>query len=188
MPRHTRFVASSIVSSNRAANCRAAQDAQAVVGERRCVDHAQDARVEVAAAAERIEVLARERVEQDGVDREVAPAARVFDGHERVARDLESAMPAADLRLAAGQRHVDARHLVDRERLADGVDPADGLEQAAQAVGRHAVHLEIDVGGGQAQETIPHPAAGDERAAAGVAHGPRDGQRRRGQRLDRAFH
>ncbi len=165
-----------------------AQDAQAVVGERPLVDHPQHARVEVAASAERIEVLAGERVEQDGVDGEVAPAARVFDGHPRVARDLEAAMPAADLRLATGEGHVHARHLVDRERLAHRVDAADGLEQAAQAVGRHAVHLEIDVGGGQAEEPIPHPSAGDERAAAGVAHGPRNGQRRPGQRLDRAFH
>ena len=151
-------------------------------------DAAEDAALEVAPAAERVEVLLRERIEEDGVDREIAPPAGLFDGHPGVAGDLEAAVPAADLRLAAGQRDIDARHLVDRERLADGIDAPGGLEQAAQSARLDAVHLEVDVGGVDPEEPVAHPSAGDQRAAARGAHRLRDRQRRAGQRLDRAAH
>ncbi len=101
---------------------------------------------------------------------------------------LEAAVAAADLRLAAGQRHVDAGDLVDGERLADGIDAADGFEQAAQPVRLDAVHLEVDVRGGDPEEPVAHPAAGDERAAARVAHRARNRQGRFRQRLDRLRH
>ncbi len=165
-----------------------AQHAKAVVGERPLVDHPEDAALEVVPAAERVEVLLRERIEEDGVDGEIAPPACLLDGHARVAGDLEAAVPAADLRLAARQRHIDARHLVDGERLADGIDAAGGFEQAAQAARLDAVHLEVDVGGGEPEEPVAHPSAGDQRAAARGAHRLRDRQRRPGQRLDRAAH
>ena len=165
-----------------------AQHAQAVVRKRPLVDHAEHATLEVAPAAERIEVLAGQRVVEHGVDGEIAPAARLLDGHERVAGDLEAAVAAADLRLAAGQRHVHAGDLVDGERLADGIDAADGPEQAAQPVRLDPVDLDVDVRRRDPEQPVAHPAAGDERAAARVAHRPRNRQRRLRQRLDRLRH
>src|SRR5262249_24514814 len=46
----------------------AAQDAQAVVGKRLGIDHAQTARLQVAAAVEGVEVFAGERIPRDRVD------------------------------------------------------------------------------------------------------------------------
>ena len=90
-------------------------------------------RVEVGAAVERIEVLAGQRIAGDRVDREVAAPRRLFDRHGRIALDVEAAVAAAGLRLAARQRDVDAADLVDGEALADGVDAPNRASSVAQA-------------------------------------------------------
>ena len=54
-----------------------------------------------------IEVLAGQRVPRDRVDGEVPPPRRLLEGHRRVALDHERFVPAAALRFAAGQCHVD---------------------------------------------------------------------------------
>src|SRR5258705_461372 len=66
-----------------------AEDAQAAVGERRRIDDAQHAPLEIGAAAEWVEVLLGQRVEGDRVDGEIAPACRFFDRHVGVAGDDE---------------------------------------------------------------------------------------------------
>ena len=86
--------------------------------------------------------------------REVAPPRGFFEGHVRIARDLEPAMSASGLRFAARQRDVDVAGLVDLKALADGFDAAQPLEQRAHAVGGQAEHLEIDV------RRSPGPSAG----------------------------
>ena len=108
-----------------------AQHAQAVVGESLGVDDPQHAALDVAAAVERIQVLAGQRIPGDRVDGEVAPPRRLFDRHRRIAGDLESAVAAAGLRLAPRQRDVDLAELVHLEALADAFDAAEAFEQIA---------------------------------------------------------
>ena len=70
--------------------------------------------------------------------------------------------------------------LVDLKALADRFDAAEGFEQRPQAIAGDAEHLEVDVGRlvtGAEQQAIAHPAADDERAAAGVADGGGDRDR-----------
>ena len=121
------------------------------------------------AAVERIDVLAGQRIPGDGVDGEVAPARRLVERQVRIARDREAAMPAAGLRLAARQRHVEARDLVDGEALADGVHAAERREQLLQPRRVDAEDLEVDVLRRPSQQAVAHPAADDQRAPAGVA-------------------
>ena len=152
-----------------------AEHAQAVVAEGARVHGAQDAARQVVAAAPRVQVLAGERVPEHRVDREVAPARGLRDRQVRVAGDLKALVPAPDLRLAAGERHVHAADLVDREALADRVDAAERLEQRAQGAGGHAVDLEVEVLRRASEERVAHPAAHDQGASALVAHPPGDG-------------
>ena len=157
-------------SSNRAANCSARSTRRLsspnVVG----IDDAQAPGVEIARG--RRTDRARSPVSgstRDRVDREVAPARGVLDRQRRIALDVEALVAAAGLRLAARQRDVDVADLVDGEALADGVDAAERLEQRAQPIGRHAEHLEVESFDDPAEQRVAHPAADDERAAAGVA-------------------
>ena len=97
-----------------------------------------------------------------------------------IAGDVEAAVAAAGLRFAPRQRDVDVADLVDLKAFADGFDAAEGFEQRAQAIGRHAEDLEVDVFRAHAaaeHQPIAHPAADDERAAAGVANGGGDRDR-----------
>ncbi len=166
----------------------APEHTEAVVRKRRGVHHSQDARVEVAPAAERVVPLARQGIDEHRVDGEIAAAAGLVDGHERVALDLEPSMAAADLRFAARQRHVDARHLVDGEGLADGVDATDLLEQFAESTRGKPVDLQVDVARLESQQPIPCPASGDEHPPAGGAHPMRDGQYWLGKRVTGSVH
>ena len=93
-------------------------------------------RCDVAAAVERIDVLAGQRIPGDRVDGEVAPPRRLLDRQRRIAGDGESLVPAAGLRLAPRQRHVDVADLVDGEALADGVDRPERSQHALQRVRR----------------------------------------------------
>ena len=149
-----------------------AQHAEAVVGERLGVDHAQQAAIEIGAAAERIEELAGQRILGDRVDREIAPARGLFDRHRGIAGDDEAFVAAPGLRVAPRQRHVDVAELVHLEALPDRFDAPERLEQRAQAVAGHPEHLEIDVallGLGQAHQAVAYPAADNQRAAAGFS-------------------
>ena len=119
---------------------------------------------------------------------EIAAPRGLLDRHVRVAVHLEAAVAAADLRLAPRQRHVDAADLVDGEALADGVDAAEALEQAAQ---RRRPRGRTPRGrcpsSREPEQPVAHPAADDERAAARLADRPRDrSSAGAGQRLDRA--
>src|SRR5262249_49486935 len=128
----------------------------------------------VSPAVEGIEVLLGERVPQNCVDREVAASCGVLDGHLRIARDVEPAMAAARLRLAARERHVDIARFEHLAALADGLDAAQRLEQRLHAIGRNTKDLDVDVFDGPAHQSIAHPAADDECAATGAANGQRD--------------
>ena len=102
---------------------------------------------------------------------EVAPPRGLSQRQRRIARHREAAMPAAGLRLAPRQRHVEAGHLVDGEALADGVDAAEAPAGSSfSAIGVDAEDLDVDVLRGVTHQPIAHPAADDQRAAAGVAH------------------
>ncbi len=103
----------------------AAEDAQAVLTKRPAVHHPQAPLPQIALAIEWIDQLAGDRIAGHGVDGEVAPSCRFSDRQRRIAFDGEALVAAADLGLAAGQRHVDRTKLIDGETLADGVDAAE---------------------------------------------------------------
>src|SRR5262249_27724059 len=144
-----------------------AKGPQAVVAERRRIDDTQYAAKDISPTVEGIEVLLGQRIPQNRVDREVAASCGVLDGHPRIARDLEPAMAAARLRLAARERHVDIARLEHLKALADGLDAAQRLEQRLHAIGRNTEDLDVDVFDGQAHQSIAHPAADDECATTG---------------------
>ena len=84
-------------------------------------------------------------------------------------------MAASGLRIAPRQRDVDVADLVDLKALADRFDAAERLEQRAQAIAGEAEDLEVDVARlGQAEQPVAHPAADNQRAAAGVTDGGGD--------------
>ena len=155
-----------------------AQHAEAVVAERPRVDDAQHAVGEVVAAVERIEIGLAQRIPGDRVDGEVAAARRLLGVERGVADDLESLVAAPGLRLAAGQRDVQAGHLVDREALADGVDRSEAGEQVLEAQRVQPVDLEVEILGDAAEQPIADPAADDQRPAAGGVDGAGDRPRR----------
>ena len=97
------------------------------------IDGAQQPPLEIAAAVERIDVLAGQRIPGDGVDGEVAPPRGLSRRQVRVARHREAAMSASGLRLAPRQRDVEPGHLVDGEALADGVDAAERAQRSLSA-------------------------------------------------------
>ena len=93
-------------------------------------------RREIAPAVERILVDVGQRIPGNGVDREVAPAGRFRDRHERIAANLEALVPAAALRFAPRECDVDVadaavrdHQLVDGKAVADGLDAAERREQ-----------------------------------------------------------
>ena len=93
----------------------------------------------------------------------------------RVAGDGEAAVPAAGLRLAPRQRHVESGDLVDGEALADGVDAAEraaaSLAAASASTPKTSTSMSFD---GTTHQPIADPAADDQRASARVAHVLRD--------------
>jgi hypothetical protein len=78
------------------------ENTEGIVREAACIHDPEDTEMKVPAAVEWIEVLVGQRIPADGVDREVAPARRLLEGHRRIAGDGEPFVPAAGLRLAAG--------------------------------------------------------------------------------------
>jgi hypothetical protein len=109
-----------------------AQDAQAVVGEREGIDDTEDALLQIGTPLEGIDQRAVERVPRDRVDGEVAASGRLLDAHRGVSAHVEALVAAARLRFPAGQGDVDVVHLVDGERLADGLHAAVRGEHGGQ--------------------------------------------------------
>ena len=132
---------------------------------------------EVASAAPRVEHLARARVEEHRVHREVAAPRRLLDRHAGVALDTDAAVAGALLRVAPRQRDVeravDARHaaqLEHAEGLADRVDTPVRVEDRLEAIGRQAEHLDVEVLQ-RPQQPVADRAADDERPAPGLVQG-----------------
>src|SRR6266404_1535700 len=108
---------------------RGAQDAQTVFRKSLGRDGAQNSLLDIVAALKRIDDVSRQRVLQDRVDREIAPAHAVLDGHRRIAFDEERAMSAPRLALAPWQSHIQiSPKLVDGECFADHVNFAELIE------------------------------------------------------------
>src|SRR5229473_7962097 len=106
-----------------------AQDAQTVFRKSLGRDGAQNLLLDVLAALKRIDDVSSQRVLQDRVDREIAPAHAVLDGHRRIAFDEERAMSAPSLVLAPWQSHIQiSPKLVDGECFADHVNVAELIE------------------------------------------------------------
>ncbi len=145
-----------------------AQHAQAVLGERGRIDGAKDAPGEVGPAVERVEVLVADRLPGDGVHREVAAARGVGDRHRRIAGHVEPAVAAARLRFPAGQRDVDLSGLEDLKAFADRLHATERFEQGAEAIGRKAEDLDVDVLGVAAEQPVAHPPPDDQRTATGL--------------------
>ena len=96
-------------------------------------------------------------------------------------------MAASGLRIAAWERDVNSAELVDLKALADRFDPAESFEECLQGIRLDPVDLEVDVRRLAAHEPITHPAADDERAAAGVTDSGGDGGNDRVHRSAEAF-
>ena len=150
-----------------------AQRAQRVLAERPGVHRAQEAGLEVAPAAPGVEELARGRVEEHRVDREVAAARGLLDRERGVALDRDSPVTRADLRVAPRQGHVDRSldafdpgELVHAEGLTHGVDPAVRTQQRLQSGRRQAEHLDVEVLGLEAEQEVAHGPADDVRGPA----------------------
>jgi hypothetical protein len=79
-----------------------AQHPEAVVRKGPGVDHSQAASLEVLAAGKRIEVFVSQRIPRDGVDREIAPAGGLLDGHVGIANDDEPLVSAPSLESRRG--------------------------------------------------------------------------------------
>jgi hypothetical protein len=118
-------------------------------------------------------MLLRQRIPGDRVDREVAAPRRVLDRHLRIADDDEAAMSASRFRVAPRQRHVDAGDLVDLKAFTHRFHSPERFEDRSQSFRGDAEDFDVDVRRFVAEQPIAHPAADDQRAAAGVAD--RDG-------------
>ena len=147
------------------------EDTEGVIREGLRIHDSEDTEFEVLAALKGIEIFVGERIPANRVDGEVAASGGIFERHRRVALDREALVAAAGLRFAARQRHVDGAELVDRERLANRLDAAEGLQQRQQRILRDAEDLHVEVFRWSLQEPIPGEAADAQRAAAGVTHG-----------------
>ena len=152
-----------------------AQRPQRVVAESRRVDRSQPPRVEVGLATPRVDELARGRIEEHRVDREIPAPRRFVDREGRIARHADAAVAWSDLGVAARQRDVerardsfDARELVDAERLADGVDSAGRSEHGLEPFRRQAEHLDVPVLERKPQQRVADGAPDDIRPSAGL--------------------
>ena len=172
--RHSATVSAAGVELEARHQLHAAQDPQRVLDEAlRGV--AQQAALEVGAAAERVLELVRLEVDRHRVDGEVAAARRVRDRHRRIGGHLEVAVAGAGLALAPRHRDVDGMvaQLEDGERLADLVDAPLLFEQRSQPA-----RLDRRTPRGRAPDRIGRPAQQDiadratdqEGASAGIAH------------------
>jgi hypothetical protein len=134
------------------------QHPQAVLDEGRPIDRPQPSGAQIVEAAPRIDRLVRQRIEQHGVDGEIAPARRLAQRQGGILLHLKAAMPAAGLDVAARQADIEVgrragsgrgtgHDLVHGERLADQVDRAVPLEDRHQLLRAQAEYLEVVVVG-----------------------------------------
>ena len=86
-------------------------------------------------------------------------------------------MAVADLRIPPREGYIDAAYLIDLKAFADLFDAPEGVEERAESISRQSEHFDVDVLRFAAEQAVAGPAADDERAAAGVADGRRDGLR-----------
>src|SRR4030095_11699376 len=161
-----------------------AQRTKAVVAERLRVDGAKQMTLQIVTAIERIHVLVRQRIPRNCVDGEVAPASGLLQRHEGIPSHLEALMATSLLRLTPGNGDIDraavlANDFVDREALADRLHAPERCEQPGKLLDWNAEDLQVDVLGVRdsglgirdaLHETVTHPTADDECAAAGVTH------------------
>ena len=150
-----------------------AEDAQGIFVEG-VRDMPQDAALQVAYAAVRVEELTGDHVPAERVHGEVAAQRGVREGHLRVALDDEPAVTATGFGLAA--RQSDVEHLAvlpqvdvdleDTEGAADRVHRADVCEDALEGLEIELVDLEVEIFGDDAQEVISTCPTDDDRAAA----------------------
>ena len=145
-----------------------AEHAQGVFGEVRA-HVAQDVCVDVGQAVEGVHDLAVERIEEDGVDGEVAPGAGLVEGEVGHGVDEEPAVPRCGLALASRQGDVDGEsgELEHAEARADGIEAEGGLQQGLETVGGDAVDFDVEVLGRAAHGGVAHAAADEDGAAAG---------------------
>jgi hypothetical protein len=132
--------------------------------------------LEVTAAAEEIQRRARERVEQQRVDGEVPPTSRLLRRELRVALNGDTTVSGADLGVPPGDGDVDrSRHAFEAGELEDGeglphrVDAAERRQRRLEGRGGQPEDLDVEVLHAQAQESIAHGAADDERPPARLA-------------------
>src|SRR5262249_38216257 len=129
---------------------------------------------------ERVEVLLRQRVPRDGVDREVAAPGGIDDGHRRVTGHVKPAMTSARLGVASREGHVDVGDLVDLEALAYRLQTPECPEHDREPIGRKTEDLDIDVLRLASEQAVSDRAADDQGTAAGgvdrCGNGPRQRQ------------
>jgi hypothetical protein len=153
----------------------AADDPERVVAEARRARRAEDAALEVLAAVQRVEDLARREAAGDRVDREVAPLHVLLERDAGVGGDHEVVAAGAGRALDPRRRELDSRRLERARRLVPREQPdADAL------VGDDEVlHLPVRLERG-AELLVPDPGDDEVEVAAGrppeqlVAHGAAD--------------
>ena len=160
--RHTRPSSSSTRHSNRAANC-SARSTRRLSSPNVCASTIRSTRRSRSArppcGSRYSPVSGSQPIALMVKSRRRAASSNGSDGSPWTSKPV---VPAADLRFAARQRHVEALHLEDGEALANGVDRSPLPEQRLQVAGRQPEHLEVEVLGGMAEQRVAHAAADDQ--------------------------
>ena len=153
-----------------------AQAAQGVLRIMRGIGGAKHATFQVPAPAVRIEHFAGQGIDADAVHREVATPRRFGEIERRVRLHVEAPVARAALAVAARQRKVDvdAADPQHAEGASDGMHAAEAGQQRLEPFHLETEHFDVDVLRAHAEEMVAHPAAHDEGASAGIAHGLRD--------------
>jgi hypothetical protein len=138
---------------------------------RRVADGADHARAQVGDPLDEVVDLARQRVFEERVDREVAPAGIVVRGAEMHG----AGTPAVDVRVVgAERRHLEARAALDDQDDAELRAHRDGarketLHRLGRRAGRDVVVLRLAT-----EQPVPDAASGEVRLVAGGAEPPHD--------------
>ena len=182
--RSSRVVGSS-VNSNRAANCTARSTRRLSSPNVARIDGAQHARARDRArpsnGSRYSPVSGSQAIALIVKSRRRAASSSVIVGSPVT---VEALVAAAGLRFAARQRHVDVARPCRPVKLSPTVfTRPNGVEQAVQRGAGQAEDLDVDVLGVAAEQPVAHPAADDERAAAGVADACTRSRRRPSARL-----
>ena len=148
----------------------AAQHTQGILAES-AAGRAQYSLFEVRYAAEEIEQLARDRIEREGVDGEIAAAGGFARGDVFVEGREKIAMTEADLVIAP--RHAEVARLAVRcgevhhaETLAHHIDAPVSRKNFGQPVIGNPVYLDVDILRLQAKQRISHGSADHQRTKA----------------------